>query len=161
MPAATAGIAIALLDRVPNSTAADSVSSRFRATRAEAHPHCYVCSDSNPMGLSLRYTAQPDGSVRASFPGHTALEGYPGLMHGGVIAALLDGAMTNCLFAHHQRALTAELKVRYHMEVKAAEEVILRAWLEDCCHGLFRMQAELIQGGRVKASASARFIRKP
>jgi acyl-coenzyme A thioesterase PaaI-like protein len=72
---------------------------RLQGTRAEAHPFCFVCSPSNPMGLALRYSPQPDRSVAANFLGNCALEGYSGLLHGGVIAALLDGAMTNCLFA--------------------------------------------------------------
>ena len=127
-------------------------------TQTEAHPFCFVCSGSNPMGLALRYSPQPDGSVTAEFLGHSALEGYSGLLHGGVIAALLDGAMTNCLFARGVRGLTAELKVRYHASVAAAEEVRLRAWLEDDSHGLYQLRAELTQGGTVKASATGKFL---
>jgi acyl-coenzyme A thioesterase PaaI-like protein len=127
-------------------------------TQAEAHPFCFVCSGSNPMGLALRYAPQPDGSVSAAFLGHSALEGYPGLLHGGVIAALLDGAMTNCLFALGHRALTVELKVQYHAGVAAAEQVSLRAWLEDSSHGLFQLRAELSQAGAVKASATGKFM---
>jgi metal-dependent hydrolase (beta-lactamase superfamily II) len=36
-------------------------------------------------------------AVSASLLGHPALEGF---LHGGMIASLLDGAMTNGLFAH-------------------------------------------------------------
>jgi acyl-coenzyme A thioesterase PaaI-like protein len=140
--------------------ARDSAQTHFRSTQAEAHPFCFVCSGSNPMGLALRYTPQPDGSVSANFLGHSALEGYPGLLHGGVIAAMLDGAMTNCLFALGHRALTVELKVCYHAGVAAAEETLLRAWLEDDSHGLFQLRAELRQGGTVKASATGKF-KKP
>ncbi len=111
------------------------------------------------MGLALRYTPQPDGSVSANFLGHCALEGYPGLLHGGVIAALLDGAMTNCLFARGIRGLTVELKVRYHAGVVAAEESLLRAWVEDDSQGLFQLHAKLSQGGTVKASATGKFMK--
>jgi acyl-coenzyme A thioesterase PaaI-like protein len=141
-----------------NLSAPDGMQSSFKSTQAEAHPFCFVCSGSNPMGLALRYTPQPDGSVSASFLGHSALEGYPGLLHGGVIAALLDGAMTNCLFARGIRGLTVELGVRYHAGVVGAEELLLRAWLEDDSHGLFQLRAELKQGGEVKASATGKFM---
>jgi acyl-coenzyme A thioesterase PaaI-like protein len=110
------------------------------------------------MGLALRYASQPDGSVAATFLGNCALEGYSGLLHGGVIAALLDGAMTNCLFARGLPALTVELKVRYHASVLAAEEVSIRAWLEDDSHGLYQLRSELRQNGTVKVSASAKFM---
>lgn len=141
-----------------NSAASDNLLACIGITRAEAHPFCFVCSESNPMGLALRYTPQPDGSVRASFLGHSALEGYPGLLHGGVIAALLDGAMTNCLFAQKRRALTVELNVRYHTGVVSAEPMSLHAWLEGSEHGVFRLRAELTQGGTVKASATGKFM---
>ncbi len=110
------------------------------------------------MGLALRYSSQPDGSVSAKFLGHSALEGYSGLLHGGVIAALLDGAMTNCLFAQGRAALTVELKVRYHVSVAAAEEVSVHARLEDDAHGIYQLRAELTQGGTVKASATGKFM---
>jgi acyl-coenzyme A thioesterase PaaI-like protein len=141
-----------------NPVAPERARAGFRSTQASAHPFCFVCSGSNPMGLALRYAPQPDGSVSAAFLGHSALEGYPGLLHGGVIAALLDGAMTNCLFALGHRALTVELKVRYHAGVAAAEETLLRAWLENGSHGLFQLRAELSQAGAIKASAAGKFM---
>ena len=110
------------------------------------------------MGLALRYTPEPDGGVSACFLGNSALEGYPGLLHGGVVAALLDGAMTNCLFAQGRRALTVELNVRYHSGVASAEELLLQAWPESSAHGLFRLRAEITQGGAVKASATGKFM---
>ena len=129
-------------------------------TQTEAHPFCFVCSGSNPLGLALRYEPQQDGSVSAKFLGNTTLEGYSGLLHGGLIAAMLDGAMTNCLFARGIRGLTAELKVRYHESVAASEEVLLRAWLEDDAHGLYQLRAELKQAGAVKASATGKFMKQ-
>lgn len=111
------------------------------------------------MGLALRYTSLADGSVSTTFLGNCALEGYPGLLHGGVVAALIDGVMTNCLFARGIRGFTVELRVRYHVGVAAAEEARLRAWLEDETHGLFQLRAELTQSGSVKASATGKFMR--
>jgi acyl-coenzyme A thioesterase PaaI-like protein len=131
---------------------------RLRRVQAEAHPFCFVCSGSNPMGLALRYVPHPDGGVAATFLGNCTLEGYSGLMHGGLIAALLDGAMTHCLFAHGLRAFTVELNVRYHASVAASEEVLLRAWLENDSHSLYQLQAELTQGGTVKTNATGKFM---
>lgn len=142
------------------SVAPDRAQIRLANNQTEAHPFCFVCSGSNPMGLALRYEPQPDGCVSARFMGHSALEGYSGLLHGGVIAAMLDGAMTNCLFARGIRGLTAELKVRYHESVAASEEVFLQAWLEDDAHGLYQLRAELKQGGAVKASATGKFMKQ-
>lgn len=43
------------------------------------------------------------GGVSTVFRGDALLEGYPGLVHGGIICALVDGAMTNCLFSAASR----------------------------------------------------------
>jgi acyl-coenzyme A thioesterase PaaI-like protein len=128
--------------------------------QTQAHPFCFVCSRANPMGLALHYEPQPDGSVTANFLGRHTLEGYTGLLHGGVIATLLDGAMTHCLFARGICGLTAELKVRYHQSVVATEAVFIQAWLDNDAHGLYQLRAELTQGGVVKVGATGKFMRQ-
>jgi len=108
----------------------------------------------------LEFDVNGDGSVTASFLGNAALEGYQGLLHGGMIASLLDGAMTNCLFAHGLVAVTAELKVRYSNPVKTGCEMAVRAWIEEPHPPLYLMRAELKQEHCVKAIASAKFIER-
>jgi acyl-coenzyme A thioesterase PaaI-like protein len=128
------------------------------ALRAASHPFCLVCSQSNPLGFGLEFVCHPDGSVSATFLGHSALEGYPGWMHGGAIAALLDGAMTNCLFAHGCAAVTGELCVRYRAPVEIGAEVRLRAWMEHAFGRLRAVRSELRQNDCVKATATAKFM---
>jgi acyl-coenzyme A thioesterase PaaI-like protein len=93
-----------------------------------------VCSPSNAAGLAVHFNMASDGSVTALYCGLPEVEGYPGLLHGGVIAALLDGAMTNCLFAHGTVALTVELNVRYRATVSCCEECKISATLEQTTH---------------------------
>ena len=125
------------------------------------HPFCFVCSSLNPMGLALHFVTEEDESVSATFLGHPTLEGYPGLLHGGIVATLLDGAMAHCLFAHGIKALTAELQVRYHAPIATSEELTVRAWHEVSRRGLHRTRAEAIQAGRVCARAQGKFLSPP
>jgi uncharacterized protein (TIGR00369 family) len=144
-------------------TAPESIAvkqSRFKSLRAETHPFCMVCSGSNPLGLGLKFACEADGSVSATFLGHPALEGFQGLLHGGVIASLLDGAMTNCLFAHGRAAMTGELNVRYREPVVIGEEMRIRAWITRSLPPLFMLAAELKQGDCVKAAATAKFMER-
>jgi acyl-coenzyme A thioesterase PaaI-like protein len=108
----------------------------------------------------LEFAVHDDGSVTASFLGHPGLEGFEGLMHGGMIASLLDGAMSNCLFAHGHIAMTGELKVRYREPVIIGEEMLLRAWITRSQPPLHLLEAELKQEGCVKATASAKFVER-
>jgi len=113
------------------------------------------------MGLDQEFALQPDGSVEGTFAGSEVFEGYAGLLHGGVAAALLDGAMTNCLFAHGVEAFTVELRVRYHHPVTACGKMTTRASLEESHERLHLLRAELRQDGRVKATAHGKFLEHP
>jgi len=112
------------------------------------------------MGLGLEFTVHDDGSVSASLHGHPALEGFGGCLHGGMIASLLDGAMTNCLFAHGRVAMTGDLRVRYRKPVLVGQEMIIRAWITDSQPPLHLLEAELKQEGCIKAIASAKFMER-
>ena len=140
------------------TTPTASSQTRLKTVRTQAHPYCVVCSQSNPLGLGLEFTVNDDGSVSASLHGHSALEGFQGCLHGGMIASLLDGAMTNCLFAGGRVAMTAELKVRYRKPVFIAQEMLIRAWITRSHSPLHLLEAELEQEGCIKATASAKFF---
>jgi acyl-coenzyme A thioesterase PaaI-like protein len=86
------------------------------------------------------------------------LEGYPGTVHGGVVATLLDSAMTQCLFARNCKAHTARLEIRYRHPVMIGERSLLRAWVERSHSRLHLLRAELRQRDRVAAEAHATFI---
>jgi len=144
-------------------TASDSITleqNQFKSIQAKAHPFCMVCGQSNPFGLGVKFVCEEDGSVATTFLGHPALEGFQGFLHGGMIASLLDGAMTNCLFAHGCVALTGEIKIRYREPVQIGEEMSVRARIKHSLPPLHLLTAELKQGNRVKATATAKFMER-
>lgn len=128
-------------------------------TRRRAHSHCVVCGRSNGRGLGVEFTAR-DGGVEARFQCGRSLEGYPGLVHGGVICSLLDGAMTNCIFARGLCGVTAELNVRFRHPLATGAAATVRAWVERCAGPLHVLRAELRQGGQLKATASGKFMQR-
>jgi acyl-coenzyme A thioesterase PaaI-like protein len=124
----------------------------------EAHPNCVVCGPKHLFGMRLAFALLPDGSVQASFHRGEAFEGYPGLLHGGIISSLLDGAMTNCLYAHGQRGVTGELKVRFQHPVTTNRDAVVRAWIHDSSPPLHVLKAEVIQDELRKANATGKFM---
>ena len=129
--------------------------------REQHHRTCPVCGDLNPNGLHAVFEVRPDGAVEAGVICGKAKEGYDGYLHGGIIASLLDGAMTNCLFSHGIRAVTGELVVRMVQPLRAGTKVVVCAWLERRLPPLYLMKAELRQGGRLAAKGRAKFMQKP
>ena len=126
--------------------------------RARVHPHCVVCSASNPGGLGLRVTPLPDGAVRAECDCDGAFEGYPGALHGGMVCALLDGAMANCLFHAGLVARTASMSVRFRHGVGTGKPVTIVARIARSRGRFHELTAELSQDGEVRAEATAKFL---
>ena len=59
--------------------------------RAQVHPKCIICSLTNANGLHLKFDAADNGNVKADFQCNEVFEGYPGILHGGIISSILDG----------------------------------------------------------------------
>ncbi len=124
------------------------------------HPTCIVCGDTNGTGLALDFHPSEPGAVEASFACDPRWQGYDGVLHGGTVCMLLDGAMTNCMFALGQSAVTAELKVRFRAPLRAGRAAAVRAWRESSCGMLHVLAAEVRQDDRVVATATAKFVDK-
>lgn len=88
------------------------------------------------------------------------MQGYDTLVHGGVIAPLLDAAMTHCLFHQSIQAVTGDLRVRFLHPVACDVPLELRARLLFACPPLYQLQAELRCDGQVLAGAEGKFMRR-
>ena len=133
----------------------------FASTRARRHPHCWVCSTANENGLAVAFQEDEAGAVEGRFSCDEKFTGYPGYLHGGVVSSLLDGAMTNCLMARGSPGLTARLEVRFLKPVLIGKPVTVRGWWEKSRGPLHILAAELVQDGKVLATAAGRFMDYP
>lgn len=129
-----------------------------RATGRREHPHCFVCSDPADGGLGLQFQVTADAGVRAWWTCPAGGESYPGIVHGGVVAMLLDAAMVHVLFARGIAARTGELRVRYHHAVRTTEPLKVTARLGAAYQPLYRLEAEVRQHGVLCATARAKFM---
>lgn len=124
------------------------------------HDHCVVCGRLDPLALKLSFQLDAAGGVSTPVMAHEGLQGYTGFVHGGVISALLDAAMTHCLFHAGVRAMTGELLVRFPQPVPCNAELHLRGWITATKPPLYRLKAELRREGRLMAWAEAKFVRQ-
>jgi uncharacterized protein (TIGR00369 family) len=124
---------------------------------AYGHAHCLLCGHRNPWSLKLHFAPRPNGAVSACITVDRRLQGYEGIVHGGVIAALLDAAMTNCLFRHGVKAVTADLHVRFVESIPVGTGLDICAWIVRSMPRLHLVRSELAFGGRVAAWAEAKF----
>ena len=130
-------------------------------TRNEAHPNCIACSLSNTQGMQLGFVPSDDGGVSAQFKCGDHYEGFPGILHGGVLSMILDGAMTNCLFAKGWVAVTADLRVQFRHPVLTDQTATVRAWITCATPPLYTLKADIIQNNQLKTNATGRFMEQP
>ncbi len=125
------------------------------------HPDCFVCGQRHHGGLQLDFQLHPEGKVEAQFCCAWGFQGYPGYLHGGIIASLLDGAMTNCLFAHGKTAMTAELNVRYFSPIAIEKMLTIRSWIIKSRPRFFLLKSEITSEGILLAQGDGKFMEKP
>jgi uncharacterized protein (TIGR00369 family) len=75
---------------------------------------CFVCGEKNAMGLKLRIRTDPergDSAAEVTFAEH--FQGWAGIVHGGLLAAVLDEALIYAAGAKGHQCVTGEITVRY------------------------------------------------
>lgn len=132
---------------------------------------CYVCGRENPISLKLEFFVNETGDVISEFSFTESYAGYPGMVHGGNIVAVLDETAGRALTTDDPNILmvTSELKVKFikpvptdtalvvigkqikkrgrmavgHSEIQTKDGVVLAT-----CEAFFvDVTEELIQGG--------------
>jgi uncharacterized protein (TIGR00369 family) len=89
--------------------------------------HCFGCGLENPCGLRLRFFTDSDRSIVCRFRLARRFTGPPGHAHGGIIATLLDEAMSKANRARGVLAMTRRLDVDYLRPVPLAVPLNLTA----------------------------------
>ena len=78
---------------------------------------CFVCGRENPVGLKVRWEQHPEaGEIRGTVTVPEHFNGYPGVTHGGIVAALLDETAGRTVLmdgGFDELMVTARLEVVY------------------------------------------------
>ncbi len=120
--------------------------------------NCFVCGRDNANGLGLSfYEVGPDEvTAEVVIPSH--FEGYPGIVHGGIVASMLDEIAGRAVLVgeHEHFRLTAKLEIRYRKPVPSGERLRLQAVVERRRGRLAFAHAELnLPDGTLAAEAHA------
>ena len=126
-------------------------------------PHskgCFVCGARNPIGLRLRF--RTDGKiVETDFVPSREHNGFVNVIHGGILATLLDEIMVwACGVETRQFAYCAEMTVRYLSPSRPGEGIRARAELVENKRGrLLLARGELFgPAGQILATATGKYL---
>lgn len=114
----------------------------------------------NRPGPELRTSFGDDGTLRGEFDCRHEYQGYDGRVHGGVLAAVLDAGMAQCLLGHGIVAYTARSTIRYLKPVAAPGRLTLRCRIgENHYDKLYRVSGVVRQGESKCVVANATFYK--
>lgn len=117
------------------------------------HKNCFACGSNNGVCLRLKFHKREDDSVFGDFFADQKFEGYSGIIHGGIIATLLDSAMTHCLLMQGIPALTGRLSIRYSVPIRTGTVVRLEARIVKKSHKIFTLEGKAYVDGKKAAIA--------
>lgn len=89
--------------------------------------NCFVCGVENPHGLHLQFYDDGESTVYAEITVPERFQGYPGTVHGGIIASMLDEVVGRTLIAGDPNHffVSAKLTVRYRKPVPIGQPLKL------------------------------------
>jgi uncharacterized protein (TIGR00369 family) len=125
------------------------------------HTHsCFVCGESNPVGLKLRF--ETDGRiVQTRFTPRPEHNGFKQVVHGGILSTLLDEIMVwACVVSTKRFAYCAELNVRFVSPARPGEEILATAELAaNRRDRIFDAKGELRKAnGEIVATATGKYL---
>ena len=89
--------------------------------------HCFVCGKDNPQGLRLEFVwDETSRSIETSWLASSVYQGYDGILHGGVLATLLDEAVGKLSLVLGIPAVTAEMTIRFAKPVPTDKNLRVR-----------------------------------
>ena len=123
---------------------------------------CFVCGVNNPFGLHTDFFELEDGTLAARVTPSEHHQSYPGRLHGGVSAALLDetiGRSINVL-EPDTWAVTVEINTRYKKPVPYGVPLTVVGRITENSRRLFTGEGEiLIPNGEVAVLATAKYMK--
>lgn len=121
---------------------------------------CFGCSKANDAGLQLRFFRDGD-DVRGNPTVPDRFHGAPGIVHGGIVATLLDEfSCAAAVFLAGSRVVTGELTVRYERPCPVERELEVRARVRDASHARYLViEAEIHLDGERLVRSTGKFFR--
>ncbi len=129
------------------------------ASASDLAKQCYGCGRDNARGLRLQFRLA-DGRAVAEFTPEPFLQGFPGYMHGGGVATVLDEAMGWAAYQAGLWAMTAKFTMRFRRPVPLQQQVRVSGWLTRDRGRFLELRAELrSRQGHLLAEADGLFVR--
>ena len=125
---------------------------------------CLVCGVENDLGLKARFYQLENGELVSIFNSKEFHQSYPGRVHGGISAAILDETIGRAISISDETiwGVTGSLEIRYKKPVPINCDLITVARVTRDTRKLFEGTGEIIlPNGDIAVTASAKYVKMP
>jgi acyl-coenzyme A thioesterase PaaI-like protein len=91
---------------------------------------CFVCGLNNSFGLHSRFYELEDGRLAAVFRALEQHQSYPGRLHGGIAATILDETIGRAIMVHRRDSIwgvTVDFSMKLRKPIPLAREILVLA----------------------------------
>lgn len=90
---------------------------------------CFCCGPKNPIGLRLAFEETPEGRTRTVWRPRKEHQGFKDIVHGGLVATVLDEVMIRMLHHRGVPAVTGTMELKLLKPLRAERDYRFEAWL--------------------------------
>ncbi len=110
----------------------------------------------------MRFSTGDDGCVYADYTPRAEHQSFPGVMHGGLITAMLDEIIGRTAIAHNLWCMTAQLQVRFKKPVPIGAALKLKGALTKKTSRLIEGRGEIrLPDGTLAVEATGTYVKIP
>ncbi len=125
----------------------------------EDNRHCFLCGEENESGLNLDWWLDEDEQhLLTEFVPDDQYQGWKGVVHGGIVTAVLDEIMVNYSIVKGVGVVSARLEVRFRNPARIGEPLRFSGTAEPIRGRLHEGESTCRQNGRTVAEATARLM---
>jgi len=122
---------------------------------------CFACGPDNATGLRMTFE-YGDGTATSRVMPSREFGGWSNIMHGGIVATLLDEAMAHAAIAAGERAVTARIEVRFRKAVPTDAPLVVEGKVHGRRGRVMEIESTLCgEDGTLYAEGKARFLVEP
>lgn len=123
---------------------------------------CFACGLENPVGLKMAFYEDDEGRVVANFTTRDEHQGYPGVVHGGIVTALLDEVLGRVAIASERWMVTGRLNIRFRRPIPLGETLTIVGEAVNWKKRTLEARGEIrLANGQLGAEAAGTFLEIP
>ena len=121
--------------------------------------YCFACGSLNPIGLHMEVSYR-DHRAFSRFALKKEFQGWENIVHGGVVATILDEIMAHAVIHYVGQGVTTSLQITYRAPLHVGEEIEVTGYVAEEKKRLVIARGEIRApgGDKILAAGESKFL---